>query len=60
MLFNASPWGGARGVQETLDYVATAFGDIVSGRDIQKQNLPSIDLLCNHILKVRSTVCKIE
>lgn len=59
MLFNASPWNSARGVPETLNYVSTAFGDIVSGRDIQRQKLPSIDLLCKHILKVLFTVCKI-
>ncbi|KAF8349763.1 ER-golgi trafficking TRAPP I complex 85 kDa subunit-domain-containing protein [Amanita rubescens] len=44
LLVNASPWGSTHGVQETLDYVSTAFGDIVGGRDIQKQNLPSIGL----------------
>ena len=56
ILIGASPWNDAHGVQETLDYVSVAFGDIIGGRDLKRRNSPSIDLLCKHILKVRFMV----
>ncbi|KAF8634497.1 hypothetical protein AX15_000933 [Amanita polypyramis BW_CC] len=56
ILVGASPWSGINGVQETLEFVSAAFGDILGGRDAQQRTLPSIDLLCSHVHKGRDPI----
>ncbi|KAK2461653.1 hypothetical protein APHAL10511_006116 [Amanita phalloides] len=56
ILIAASPWINTNSIRETLGYVSSALGDMISGRDVQQRQVPSINLLCNHVMKTEDVI----
>lgn len=53
IFFGAAPWDDGSGTRETAAFVSQKLKDVLYGRDAEISDPPPIDLLCNHIAKVK-------